>query len=251
MPSGSGWPTSSSAGRSTGWTAVKTYMNCITAKTPEGARIALMAATDREALDVALACCLGVDGAGRPGSPGSSTRSTSAGSTRATPLLPELEATAAARSMAEPAPIGFDADGPLTDPWPSDRIVPTGRRPVPIERTPCRLPPGRRLPAWPAAGRPIFVFAGPGLQRDRLAHQGPRLERAGRRRRLRAPCRLPRWRCPVRRTGPAATPASAPKQAHPDRPRSRDVRGDRVVLPVALSFLPAGRGQHALVDVAA
>ena len=40
---------------------VKTYMNCITAKTPEGARIALTVDTDREALDVAMACCLRVD----------------------------------------------------------------------------------------------------------------------------------------------------------------------------------------------
>jgi hypothetical protein len=40
---------------------VKTYMNCITAKTPEGARIAMMVDTDREALDIALACCLQVD----------------------------------------------------------------------------------------------------------------------------------------------------------------------------------------------
>jgi hypothetical protein len=41
--------------------AVKTYMNCVTAKTPEGARIALTAASDREGLDLALACCLRVD----------------------------------------------------------------------------------------------------------------------------------------------------------------------------------------------
>jgi hypothetical protein len=40
---------------------VKTYMNCITAKTPEGARIAMMVDTDREALDIAIACCLQVD----------------------------------------------------------------------------------------------------------------------------------------------------------------------------------------------
>jgi hypothetical protein len=40
---------------------VKTYMNCITAKTPEGARIAMMVDTDREALDVAIACCLQVE----------------------------------------------------------------------------------------------------------------------------------------------------------------------------------------------
>ena len=41
--------------------ATKTYMNCVTAKTPEGARVAMTAATDRQGLDLALACCLRVD----------------------------------------------------------------------------------------------------------------------------------------------------------------------------------------------
>jgi hypothetical protein len=41
--------------------AVKTYMNCVTAKTPEGARIALTAESDRQGLDLALACCLRID----------------------------------------------------------------------------------------------------------------------------------------------------------------------------------------------
>jgi hypothetical protein len=35
-----------------------TYMNCITAKTPEGARIPLTVDTDRQAVHVALACCV-------------------------------------------------------------------------------------------------------------------------------------------------------------------------------------------------
>ena len=39
----------------------KTYMNCITAKTPEGARVPITVDTDREALDIALACCLKVE----------------------------------------------------------------------------------------------------------------------------------------------------------------------------------------------
>lgn len=39
----------------------KTYMNCITAKTPEGARVPLTVECDREALDIALACCLRVE----------------------------------------------------------------------------------------------------------------------------------------------------------------------------------------------
>ena len=40
--------------------AHKTYMNCITAKTPEGARVPLTADTDRQALAIAIACCLKV-----------------------------------------------------------------------------------------------------------------------------------------------------------------------------------------------
>ena len=35
-----------------------TYVNCITAKTPEGARVPLTVDTDRQALHVALACCV-------------------------------------------------------------------------------------------------------------------------------------------------------------------------------------------------
>lgn len=41
--------------------ATKTYMNCVTAKTPEGARIAMTSSSDRQGLDLALACCLRVD----------------------------------------------------------------------------------------------------------------------------------------------------------------------------------------------
>jgi hypothetical protein len=38
----------------------KTYMNCITAKTPEGARVALTVDSDREALSIAIACAVKV-----------------------------------------------------------------------------------------------------------------------------------------------------------------------------------------------
>jgi hypothetical protein len=41
--------------------AVRTYMNCVTAKTPEGARIALTVDSDRLGLDLAIAACLRVD----------------------------------------------------------------------------------------------------------------------------------------------------------------------------------------------
>ncbi len=37
---------------------LSTYMNCITAKTPEGARVPLTAENDRQALFIALACCV-------------------------------------------------------------------------------------------------------------------------------------------------------------------------------------------------
>jgi lactate racemase-like protein len=41
--------------------ALRTYMNCVTAKTPEGARIALTVDSDRRGLDLAVACCLRVE----------------------------------------------------------------------------------------------------------------------------------------------------------------------------------------------
>ncbi len=41
--------------------AHKTYMNCITAKTPEGARVALTVDTDREALSIAIASAIEVE----------------------------------------------------------------------------------------------------------------------------------------------------------------------------------------------
>lgn len=88
----------------------KTYMNCITAKTPEGARVALTVADDRDALAVALACCLKV-------------RSESARVIRvqdtkhlerfyaSEALLPELLATGACEVLEELHEIRFDADG--------------------------------------------------------------------------------------------------------------------------------------------
>ena len=41
--------------------AAKTYMNSVTAKTPEGARVALTVPDDRTALAIALACCVGIE----------------------------------------------------------------------------------------------------------------------------------------------------------------------------------------------
>ncbi len=92
----------------------KTYMNCITAKTPEGARVALTVDTDRDALDAAIACCLKVSA--------DTARIVRLRDTKhlewfyaSEGLLPELLATGRCRVERPPAPIGFDAMGNLTD----------------------------------------------------------------------------------------------------------------------------------------
>jgi hypothetical protein len=92
----------------------KTYMNCITAKTPEGARIAMMVDTDREALDVAIACCLRVDPA--------RARVARILDTKhlewffaTEPLLAELAADGSSDIAGPVRPIAFDADGRFLD----------------------------------------------------------------------------------------------------------------------------------------
>ena len=96
----------------------KTYMNCITAKTPEGARVALTVETDREALDVALACCLKVTVA--------EARIARILDTKhlgwlyaSAALLPELIAGGRCEIVGRLAPIGFDVEGALTDALPA------------------------------------------------------------------------------------------------------------------------------------
>jgi hypothetical protein len=96
----------------------KTYMNCITAKTPEGARVALTVETDREALDVALACCLKVT---LP-----EARIARILDTKhlgwfyaSAALLPELVEGGRSEIVGSLAPIGFDAEGALTDALPA------------------------------------------------------------------------------------------------------------------------------------
>ena len=93
-------------------------MNCITAKTPEGARVALTVETDREALDVALACCLKVIVP--------EARIARILDTKhlgwfyaSAPLLPELIDGGRCEIVASVAPIGFDAQGALTDALPA------------------------------------------------------------------------------------------------------------------------------------
>ncbi|MFZ5828247.1 MAG: hypothetical protein ACOY94_28410 [Bacillota bacterium] len=88
----------------------KTYMNCITAKTPEGARVALTVGTDREALAVALACCLKVTP--------EQARLVRIQDTKhldrfyvSEPLLAEVLATGLCRVVEELHPIAFDPSG--------------------------------------------------------------------------------------------------------------------------------------------
>ena len=98
--------------------AAKTYMNSITAKTPEGSRVALTADTDRQALDVAIACCVQVSAA--------TARIVRMVDTKhlewllaSEALLAELEATGRCEVVRPAAPIGFDADGRFTDSLPT------------------------------------------------------------------------------------------------------------------------------------
>jgi hypothetical protein len=100
-----------------GMDARTTYMNCITAKTPEGARIALTVDTDREALGVSLACCVRVTA--------ETARIIRARDTKhlenlyvSAPLLTELDRRGVVEVIEPPHPIGFDAGGMLVDPEP-------------------------------------------------------------------------------------------------------------------------------------
>jgi hypothetical protein len=92
----------------------KTYMNCITAKTPEGARIPITVDCDREAVDVALACCLQVDAA--------TARIVRIRDTKhldtmlvSAALLPDLLATGRVEVVAPLHAIQFDAEGMFTE----------------------------------------------------------------------------------------------------------------------------------------
>jgi len=97
--------------------AAKTYMNCVTAKTPEGARVALTVETDREALDVALACCIKVTA--------SQARIARIRDTKhlewlyaSAPLVPDLLASGVCEVVRGAQPIGFDGAGRFTDELP-------------------------------------------------------------------------------------------------------------------------------------
>jgi len=92
----------------------KTYVNCITAKTPEGARVPLTVDTDREALSIALACCLRV-------TPQDS-RIVRVRDTKhleqlyvSAPALPDVLATGNCEVIEPLRPIAFDAAGMFVD----------------------------------------------------------------------------------------------------------------------------------------
>jgi hypothetical protein len=98
--------------------AMKTFINCITAKTPEGARIALTVDTDREAVDVAIACCLRVDA--------TTARIARILDTKhlewcyaSEPLLDELSRTGSCEIVGDVRPMAFDANGSLLDDLPA------------------------------------------------------------------------------------------------------------------------------------
>lgn len=93
---------------------VKTYVNCVTAKTPEGARVALTVDTDREALAVGLACCVRVRAA--------TARIIRARDTKhlerlyvSEAALPDVLASGRCEVMEPPHQIVFDAEGMLTE----------------------------------------------------------------------------------------------------------------------------------------
>jgi hypothetical protein len=89
---------------------VATYMNLITAKGPQGARIPITVDSDREALYVALACCTRTEV--------DTARIARIRSTKSVeefwvsePFLPEILATGRVEPLTEPAPIAFDPNG--------------------------------------------------------------------------------------------------------------------------------------------
>jgi hypothetical protein len=95
---------------------LKTYMNMITAKGPEGARIPMTMENDRRALYIAIACCLATKV--------ESARVARIRSTKyvedlwvSEPYLEQVLATGRCEVVNEPGPILFDANGMFTEGW--------------------------------------------------------------------------------------------------------------------------------------
>lgn len=89
---------------------ISSYMNVITAKSPQGVRIPLTVENDRQALQIGLACCIQVDPA--------TAKIARIRDTKhlehlwaSEPLLPELLATGRVEVVTEPAAIAFDDAG--------------------------------------------------------------------------------------------------------------------------------------------
>jgi hypothetical protein len=96
--------------------ALKTYMNMITSKGPEGARIPMTMENDRRALYIAIACCLDTQV--------ETARIARIRSTKyvedlwvSEPFLEQVLATGRAEVINEPGPILFDANGMFTEGW--------------------------------------------------------------------------------------------------------------------------------------
>ncbi|HET8523346.1 MAG TPA: hypothetical protein VFL82_08940, partial [Thermomicrobiales bacterium] len=89
---------------------VATYMNLITAKGPEGARIPLTVDTDRQALYVALACCLQTEVEQAHIARIQNTKHVEE-FWASEPLLPELLATGKVELLGAPHEIPFDDQG--------------------------------------------------------------------------------------------------------------------------------------------
>ena len=89
---------------------IKTNMNSITAKAPEGARIPLTVENDRQGLYIALACCLNLD---RERIKLARIRDTKHLETfwASEALVPELQETGKVEVLGEPEEITFDAHG--------------------------------------------------------------------------------------------------------------------------------------------
>lgn len=98
--------------------AAKTYMNSVTAKTPEGARVGVTMPDDRSALAIALACCVAVESV--------AARIVRVPDTKhldmlwvSEPALASALKTGRCELVRSAAPIRFDADGMFADDWES------------------------------------------------------------------------------------------------------------------------------------
>ena len=95
---------------------LKTYMNMITSKGPEGARIPMTLESDRQALYIAIACCLDTQV--------ESARIARIRSTKyvedlwvSEPFLDQVLSTGRVELVNEPGPILFDSNGMFAEGW--------------------------------------------------------------------------------------------------------------------------------------